>query len=79
MKVLWVKDLKVIHDIPTAYSLRLTTKYAWYEFRWPTVFALTRDERVEKIIMDFLVSRQVAQSRIINTEANNTGARIMEY
>ncbi|MFA4886354.1 MAG: sugar kinase [Desulfotomaculaceae bacterium] len=44
----------------------------------PTVFALTRDERVERRILDFLASRQVAQSRIITTEVDNTGARIME-
>ncbi len=39
---------------------------------------MTRDERVEKIIVDFLASRQVAQSRIITTEVDNTGSRIME-
>lgn len=44
----------------------------------PTVFALTRDNKVQERIMDFLASRNVASSRIIVTEVDNTGARILE-
>lgn len=44
----------------------------------PTVFALTRDGQVQQRILDFLVSRKVAPSRIIVTEVDNTGARIEE-
>ncbi|BAF58803.1 predicted archaeal sugar kinases [Pelotomaculum thermopropionicum SI] len=44
----------------------------------PTVFALTRSGQVQERIMDFLASRQVAPSRIIVTEVDNIGARILE-
>lgn len=44
----------------------------------PTVFALTRNPLVQEHILQFLASKQVSPNRIILTEVDNTGARIME-
>lgn len=44
----------------------------------PTVFALTKKEDVQERLLAFLESKGVSKSRIMVTEVENTGARIVE-
>lgn len=44
----------------------------------PTVFALTKKEEVQERLMEFLSSRNVAKSRLMVTEVDNIGTRILE-
>ncbi|HBG23281.1 MAG TPA: sugar kinase, partial [Peptococcaceae bacterium] len=44
----------------------------------PTVFALTRKPMVYERILKYLHDQGISNSRIIETEVDNTGARIME-
>lgn len=44
----------------------------------PTVFALTKKHEAQERILEFLAARGVEKSRIMVTEVDNTGARILE-
>ena len=44
----------------------------------PTVFALTRKPLVYERILKYLRNQGIPSSRIIETEVDNTGARIIE-
>jgi len=44
----------------------------------PTIFALTKKHEVQEKILEFLASREVSKSRIMVTEVDNIGARILE-
>lgn len=44
----------------------------------PTVFALTRKALVYERILKYLRNQGIPSSRIIETEVDNTGARIIE-
>jgi len=44
----------------------------------PTIFVLTQKHEVQEKILEFLAAREVSKSRIMVTEVDNVGARILE-